>query len=192
MRNIKTNPADAKLDEALDVALAKFSSAEPRAGLEERVLANMRAARSRATDPAWWRWAVAAAVAAVIVVSMVLVWKPGRLTSPVMTNHAPVTVTPSPPLQVAGRDNNAGRLPKVHVRKTRVRPSVTQAVAADAPKRDRFPSPQPLTEEELALVQYVRQFPQEAVTIAHAQEQFEKELWQESNAIKKAEPSDSD
>jgi len=43
---------------------------------------------------------------------------------------------------------------------------------------DRFPSPQPLSEQELALARYVSEFPQEATLIARTQAEFENEIRQ--------------
>lgn len=51
-------------------------------------------------------------------------------------------------------------------------------VVATGPKLDQFPSPQPLTEQELALARYVREFPQEADLIATAQVENEKAIQQ--------------
>jgi hypothetical protein len=47
------------------------------------------------------------------------------------------------------------------------------------PKLDQFPSPQPLSEQELALARYVHDFPREATLIALAQAEHEKEIQQE-------------
>ena len=57
----------------------------------------------------------------------------------------------------------------------RARPTV---VAAANPKLDQFPSPRPLSEEEQLLVRYVHEFPEEAVLIAKAQAESEKEIEQ--------------
>jgi hypothetical protein len=40
------------------------------------------------------------------------------------------------------------------------------------PKLDQFPSPQPLSTEEIALAEYVKKFPNEAQLVAQAQEEF--------------------
>ena len=55
-----------------------------------------------------------------------------------------------------------------------------KTVAAD-PKLDQFPSPQPLSAEEIALAQYARNFPKEAQLVAQAQEEFEIEIEKEMN-----------
>ena len=50
-------------------------------------------------------------------------------------------------------------------------------MAAEA-RLDRFPSPQPLSEQELALARYVSEFPQEATLVARTQAEFENEIQQ--------------
>jgi len=52
-----------EFDDMLDAALAKYAAAEPRAGLDERVLANLRAERARVTERACWRWSIVAPLA---------------------------------------------------------------------------------------------------------------------------------
>ena len=44
------NEKQDELDRMLDATLAKYAAAEPRAGFEERVLANLRAERARVPD----------------------------------------------------------------------------------------------------------------------------------------------
>src|SRR5258708_9894126 len=59
---------DEVLDRELDLALAKYTGvATP--GLEERILATMKAERDQAAAHAWWYWPkVAALVAALVIV----------------------------------------------------------------------------------------------------------------------------
>src|SRR5258707_12863139 len=76
---------DEVLDRELEMALAKYTG-EARPGLEERILATVKAERDQAAAHAWWYWPkVAALVAAVvIVVSAALVgrsWKPSAKNS---------------------------------------------------------------------------------------------------------------
>ncbi len=154
-----------RLDRELETALAKYSAVDPRAGLEERVLANLRAERARVPNHSWWRWSVAAALAAVVLAALVVGRRLGK--SPVMVNH-PSTSRPGanePQTNVAAtggaKQLRPGRVPKPAVR--RPRPTV---VAAVHPKLDQFPSPQPLTEQEKILASYVAHFHDQAVLIA--------------------------
>ena len=67
---MENNERDRKLDQWLDEALSQYSAAEPRLGMEQRVLAHIRAEQqARASRRNWWRWMPAfAAIAAVLVV----------------------------------------------------------------------------------------------------------------------------
>jgi len=65
------------------------------------------------------------------------------------------------------------------IHSTLARPYQPKVVATAAPKLDQFPSPRPLSEQELALARYVNEFPQEAMLIARAQEEYEKEIQRE-------------
>jgi hypothetical protein len=173
-----------ELDRALDSALAKYAGAEPRAGLEERVLANIRAERARVPDRAWWRWS-AAALAAVVVVAAALALRSGGPTQPVVAKHTPVTTRSrrEPERLIANGEANLVR-PLAHppIPKTLARPYQSKVMATAAPKLDQFPSPRPLSEEELALARYVRDFPEEARLMAKAQAEEEVERSKETNA----------
>jgi len=159
-----------ELDSALDVALAKYAAVEPRPGLEDRVLANLRAEQSRAPERAWWRWGLAGALATVVVVALALAWRSGKPDPPVIANH-PSTAAPSVKQSGMQAGSNGGAIPSAPVRRSR--PKVQMAVN---PKLDQFPSPQPLSEQEKLLLRYVHEFPQEAVLIAKAQAESEKEI----------------
>lgn len=193
-REWQTPEPDA-LDRDLNATLAKYAAVEPRRGLEDRVLANLRAEREHITDRSPSRWSIvpiALAIVAVIIVAVALPWRSDRPRDSMTANHAS-TGTPNarsgPSLAANGRANSASPpVPAPTVRRVthRVHPTT---VAATPFKLDQFPSPQPLTEQELALAHYVTQFPQDATLIAQAQEQFEKEIQQ---ATKDAHPEIED
>src|ERR1700752_2908168 len=82
---------DQEADRVLDAALAKYAAVEPRAGLDERILANLRAEQTRTSNRAGWRWGLAAAVIAVLVVALSLAWRSGKPTHPL-----DATVKPGP------------------------------------------------------------------------------------------------
>ena len=67
---MENNERDRKLDQWLDEALSQYSAAEPRLGLEQRVLAHLQVeAKTRNTRRGFWRWMPAfAAIAAVLIV----------------------------------------------------------------------------------------------------------------------------
>ena len=69
------------LNRELDAALAKFAAVEPRTGLEERVLATLRAEQERAQISSQWRWPVVATLAAIVVMSVSFVWRSAKTTA---------------------------------------------------------------------------------------------------------------
>jgi hypothetical protein len=177
------------LDRTLDAALAQYAAVEPRPGLEDRILANLRTEQALALPLAWWQWSCATA-AAIVIIAALLAWKSAKTSHPVVRNHpaavetqaltmqAPVKLA----LQVASSATSPKRAPasRLGVRPS-IRPHVATAMAS--PKLDVFPSPQPLSEEELALAQYVRNFPSDAKLAARAQEASEREVLAKMQAL---------
>jgi hypothetical protein len=156
-------------DGELDDALGKYARVEPRAGLEERILANLRAAQARVPNHAGWRWSVAI-VLAVVVAALVIGWRHAKSSHPLMVKHpstsAPAPNEPRP--KVAANDgakqlHAAGQVSKRAATHHSPRPTV---VATVSPKLDQFPSPQPMTEQEEILASYVARFHAQAVLIA--------------------------
>jgi len=158
-----------KLDRELDAALAKFAAVEPRTGLEERILANLRAEQGRAIKRSWWRWPAIAALAAMILVVVSVVWKSAKPEQNMTAQHPPVTTHVNE--HVA---NNGGRsLVHRHAAGTgrsQVKPQAIsrQTAAVASPKLEQFPSPRPLSEQERILESYVANFPEHATLIARA------------------------
>jgi hypothetical protein len=168
----QANREQDELDRVLDAVLAKYAAAEPRDGLEERVLAHLRAERARVPDHAWWRWSAVAAVAAVIVVVLALSLRSDKPSRPIVVNH-PSTPTEAPKergAEIVSNAHRSGILPlRSHARKrTVVRPSPPEVAVARSPKLEQFPSPQPLSEQEKLLCNYVAQNPEQAVLLARA------------------------
>jgi hypothetical protein len=173
-------PETNQIDRELDAALVKFAAVEPRTGLEERVLVNLRAERKRAAEQSWGRWPVLGAIAAgVIVVAVSLMWKPGEPT-PDITAHPPATTEPGDRqtgMHIAAKDIGTPAHPAMPTAiKRPARPGVRHRLVASGPRLNQFPSPRPLSEEEKLLVRYVHDFPHEAVTIAKEQAELEQEM----------------
>jgi hypothetical protein len=181
-----------QFDRELSAALAKYSSAEPRVGLEQRVLANLQAERAKTPSHAWWRWrttmttttASTAAAAAVAIVLIALAWRSNGPSRPAIANHpSPAQGGNAVAAQVATVTNNSGQgsssqksgpqelKPAQRQIARQTAPSARQTVAAAPPKLDQFPSPQPLNEQEKILARYVAQFPEHAVLVARARTQ---------------------
>jgi hypothetical protein len=169
-----------QLDHELDAALAKYATAEPRTGLEERILATLRAEREHAVAKAWWRWpALGVTAAAVIVVALFLVWRSGKPAHDITAHQPAVRADKQTETHIAANDAvNPVRPAEPAVTTTPVRRSIhrPQVAVASEPRLDHFPSPRPLSDEEKLLVRYVQDFPQEAVMIAKAQADFEREM----------------
>jgi hypothetical protein len=186
--------ASDSLDRELDAALAKYAAVEPRAGLEERVVANLRAERARVRLQAWWRCSAMAALAAVVVVAVALASRSGWPTHPVVTNHhsVPTQAPKQPAAQVAsnGDGNRVRPLPPGTVRnRTAPRPHPPVAVASQ-PKLALFPSPAPLSEQEKILKNYVAKYPQQAVLIARAaNEALRRDQLEQMQAFASGEPA---
>jgi hypothetical protein len=160
------------LDRELDAAVAKYAAVEPRTGLEERILANLRAERERSATNSWWRWSAVAALSALFLVTGVFAWQSRRPAQNIAA-HVLITSqtnaydgTPNAPQDgvaaFPSRKTGAGRQLKTPSRGT------PAPVLASAPKLEQFPSPQPLSEQETILARYVTKFPEHAALIAQA------------------------
>jgi hypothetical protein len=156
-----------ELDRMLDAALTKYAAAELRTGLEERVLATLRAEQARVPDRAWWRWSVLAAVAAMVIIVAILAWRSSVPSHPVVANH------PSSATEGQAEPTAQIVLSPTPVRKAKARRSHPLIVSRSQPhlrppKLEQFPSPQPLSDQEKLLLAYVTEDPKRAVLIARA------------------------
>jgi len=161
-----------KLDRDLDAALAKFAAAEPRAGLDERILATLRTDQQRVATRSWWRWPVLATVAAALVVSVSVARRSGE---PVQTTaaHSPATTqsTGHAGTQLANNAEGSPIRPHEATSEIRLKPrAITRpaTVVVSAVRLDQFPSPQALSEQEKILARYVTKYPEHAALIAQA------------------------
>jgi hypothetical protein len=125
------------LDTLIDGALAAYSTAEPLAGLDQRVLERVRVAE--AARRRRWRWGfVLAAPALGATVLMILAPRPEAQpvrVAIVQPKPAPVALPTLPP---------ASPRPVVKARRPAPKPEL--------PKRNLFPTVSPLTDEERLLV----------------------------------------
>jgi hypothetical protein len=143
------------LDLLIDSALSTY--AEPRAGLETRVLKHLvsRPARQR-----WLPFAIALPLAACLVLLMLLFPRHDRVEPMRQAQRAPVPPTQSVP------QNSIAHASKTPSRQRQSRviaglvPHPATPKPAPLPKLDVFPSPQPLSPEERALLHYVARAPE--------------------------------
>jgi hypothetical protein len=150
-----------QIDDMLDSLLANYSSAEPRPGLETRILANLREAEKESSH-GWWnfKWLWAGAVAAAIIVAAVLIGGRHRIEPP---THVIVKTSPSVPQQEI--QPHAPIAPKEMVRIYRRKPRATKqpqnAALALSQRPAVFPTPTPLSEQEQLLLRYMTATPRE-------------------------------
>lgn len=169
-------------DKWLDAALKQYCQADPRIGLEGRVLANLRAESERLAERRNWRHALAAVTAIIVVGTMIFLIRGRDVARQVVAKHeAPgVTNTSSGPNSDHTSPNHAAekvtpsvaRLPRKSAQTSR--PARAVETVAE-PRLEQFPSPQPLSEQEEMLASYVAQFPHEAVEVARAQTEIRKQ-----------------
>jgi hypothetical protein len=161
-------------DQWLESALIQFGKAEPRVGLENRLLANLRAERAQAyLRRRWWRaLGIVASLAAILVAVRVeerdRERKPESTAATSTTNRAEARelVQPRPiPQIVHPATTHPAR--EVVRRRPAHRPTRDLAVAS-TPKLAQFPSPQPLSEQERILASYVAKYPEHAALVAQA------------------------
>jgi len=189
-----TNGKPDEFDRTLEAALAKYAAVEPRTGLEERVLANLGAERARVPDHAWWRWSAIAGVSAVIVVAMALSLRSDKPSHPVVANHPPTPIQAPQErgteiISIAPRSGTRPAPPST-APKPALRPWPPDVARARAPKLEQFPSPQPLSEQEKLLQNYVAENPEQAVLLARARtEALRQDQLEEMNSFPSGDPA---
>ena len=157
------------VDRLLHEALAP-QEIEPRAGLEQRILANLRAQPERRV---WWTWMWVPALAAVllIVIGVMVTRRPQPPLASVAVEQKTATPTQPksvrPPAVVAKHRNPSRKSSPVSV----------VAVATPAPVAPRQPvfAPARLTEAERALVAMLQSNPEEAKLVAERQTERQQE-----------------
>lgn len=154
------------LDEVLDRALVLQGRAEPRPGLELRVLAGLRSRRPLpwwrtllASRPAWVAvgvFATAGGIAAFLLVGTPrprVIEKTQLASVPGPTAPARIVATPPPPAVPAVAEPHAAPSPR--------RPANRLASAVRVPRSASFPEQLPLSEQEQLLLRYVDTTPRE-------------------------------
>jgi hypothetical protein len=189
-------------DEWLEAAMRQSSHAEPDSGLEDRVLRRLRAVPEKTSR--WQLWAPWATAAVALIAAMaLLVRKPNdvphavidrsparALTEDHASNNILARTMGRKASAVAVSSNSKQSSPKLQSPRT--------TASAAAPKREQFPSPEPLSEQEKILIDYARNFGREAMLIARAQtELLNREALEQKESLSKngvtfdAQPQDS-
>jgi hypothetical protein len=126
-------------DDLLDAALAERATAEPRTGLEPRLLAAI-AARRRAPGLPRWVWVFAGGAAVLVALAIIVFRRPAA------------SVPSAPPAVTVGR---VGPFVPVAARPP-MRRIPPPAASARTVRPAAFPTPRPLSPEEKLLLAYVR------------------------------------
>jgi hypothetical protein len=170
------------LDQFLDKALAEHGEAEPRFGLENRILANLAAERARIAGRRrrWWALGIASTTALVAA----LVWMGYRTEDSqrrlqaagetVRTQSAATVVAGLPSRDDAGIRRVTIPASTRHLVRT-IRKGSAEQLAESGPTLEQFPSPAPLSEQEKILARYITQYPEHALLIARAQTALEQQ-----------------
>ncbi|HKQ85442.1 MAG TPA: hypothetical protein VJS43_01600 [Candidatus Acidoferrales bacterium] len=153
----------------LDVALAEYAAAEPRDGLEQRVLANLRTQGPHAGRFAWRRWV--AAGFAVASLAALAIWIGGRKSAPVdigsrTAQHEVARTSARAPAATATAIPSAHKGMTQRARQSYLTERNVRRNAEALPRLARFPAPEPLTEQEKLLIRFVEQDPQDAALVA--------------------------
>ena len=148
------------LNSMLDSALMTYGDPGPDSGLEQRVLARVAAVAAPSPLRRWLPWAIALPVAACL---LILVMSRPRIShSPdahstgatQASEPAAARPVPQPALQLAPASRG-----ELATRKSRPQSVAIAAKSVPLPKLDIFPTPQPLTSQEQALVEFATQAP---------------------------------
>jgi hypothetical protein len=175
------------LDRRIDAALKEYGAAEPRSGLAERILANLRTESMRSAGWHWRNWPTIAVLStAVMLVAIFLARHLGEPTGAIVAHRSPTAMTNSAAGQVASDGTSSRAAPKSPVRnKEKFGSSARRGgpEKAAAPKLDVFPSPLPLSEQEKMLASYVSEYPKEAALVAQARtEALQRDMEEEMRA----------
>lgn len=173
------------LDEWLDKALHQYGNAEPRSGLESRILANLEVAgKRRVLLGNSYGWLLAGASAVALFIGIWLgTWHrtlPATKTQPTQQIAEDFGKQIGPKITSAARPRHTGR--KLPPRRQTV--AARDPELARGPRLDHFPSSRSPSEQEVLLTRYARQFPTEARLIAHEQDKFQQEIQQAEQELK--------
>lgn len=145
-----------ELDRLFDSALADYADPGPDSGLESRILSRIAEETHSTPRRRWLAWAVALPAAAIFLF-FILISHPWTHHTPTIPQQADVSHQPAPSIQGANRPSSTPTLihrSQAPVRKERPRRVAFATRSAPLPKLEIFPTPQPLTPQEQALVNF--------------------------------------
>jgi len=173
------------------------------------VLAGLRQRNPRDAYRSWWRWGLSFAVTAIVIAAAGLALRSAKHPQPLVQNPPSISVPQIAAPSVTAPQNRETKKPEVQMakeipstaeqlhgesaHKDRPRVAGTQMAVTPVPRLEHFPSIQTPSPEVAAMVQYAKQFPQDALVIAQAQEEFEAEIQQDMQSdATQTKPSNSD
>ena len=167
-------PSKDRFDQLLDSALQQYGNVQPRTGLESRILASIET-QSRSVRRRRWILSLAS-IAGVCAITGALLHL-GNESKPSVGTE--ISSHQFPMLKATGNPPNvASAFPPI---KKSAPPGKRQFLKLSAGSKStrhlqHFPSPLPLTEQELALAKYAESFPKEAELIAQEQQTFDEQM----------------
>lgn len=155
---------DKEIDRMLDALLANYSSADPRLGLETRILATLRdRAHENESHRSWklrWIWVGVATAAAAIIIAAGLINVRRHVAPPanvvVKTNQPATQPGMQPHVPVANEE-----AAMIHRHKPPLPKQKRNMALAIRERPAVFPTPSPLSEQEKLLLSYLARTPRE-------------------------------
>ena len=144
------------LDHLLDSALANYADPAQDSDLETRILSRIAVERVPAPRRRRLAWAIALPAAAILLL-FILISHPWTNHTSVLPQQADLSHQPAPSIEAAKRPSSKPvpiRRSQASLREERPRHKALAARSAPLPKLDIFPTPQPLSSEEQALVDF--------------------------------------
>jgi hypothetical protein len=173
-----------QIDDLLESLLSRYCAVEPRAGLEKRILANLRQAEE--PKPRFWMrpWLLGAAVALVVLVLAVAFLRPARPShsAPIQARKleaSPQKTNVSVPIRERKRPGG-GRTESASASIQKVDDEAQGMPLSNRPAI--FPTPMPLSEQEGFMFLYLANTPkEELIAQGHREEEKDDGFWDDSS-----------
>jgi hypothetical protein len=148
-------PERDELDRLIDLELGRY--AEPRGGLEQRVMAHV-AVEVKRSRRVWSLLTIGAALTAALLLFAYFVPRSSHRQQSGQFAYAPATSSPAPVASAPA--TLAPSLSRAHKRSINRLPNRAQLNVTQRPKLDTFPILQPLTDAELAVIRFAAEAPE--------------------------------
>lgn len=173
--NLQEQERDRAAEQWLDEAIGHLRDAGPRAGLETRVLAGLRAHAEQGRRR--WTLVLAGSAAAALVVALVASWPRARHSTPeIVRQNAPAQTQVSPLPAVVKVEQPPKKAHRVHEFREVSSGSRAPILRTVEVREATFPSPAPLNEQGRLLQAYLRQTPPQQLALMAARQQSSSSL----------------